>query len=73
MKFGIQIPGTVEEAMELDRGAENNLWREAIEKEWENSRVAFQLLERGKPPPVGYKEITCQLVFNIKLNMTRKA
>ena len=73
MNFGIQIPGTVREAMELDREAGNNLWREAIEKEWKNSRVAFQLLERGQPPPVGYKEITCHLIFDLKLDMTRKA
>ena len=73
MKFGIQIPGTVEEALKLDNEAGNKLWQTAIEKEWKNSRVAFKLLERGQPPPVGFKEITCHLIFDLKLDMTRKA
>ena len=37
-----------------------------------NSRVAFKLLNRGDRAPVGDKEITCHLIFDIKLDMTRK-
>ena len=37
-----------------------------------NVRVAFQLLPRDDKPPVGFKEITCHLIFDIKLDMTRK-
>ena len=32
MKFGIQILGTVEEALKLDKDAGNNLWQRAIKK-----------------------------------------
>ena len=70
MKFWIQIPGTVEQALRLDKESGNNLWQTAIEKEWKNSRIAFKLLERGEPPPVGFKEITCHLIFDLKLDMT---
>ena len=73
MKFGITIPGTVEEALELDRKNGNTLWADAIKKEMDNSRIAFRLLERGESPPRGYKEITCHLIFDLKLDMTRKA
>ena len=73
MKFGIEIPGTVEQALELDKRNGNTLWFDAITKEMENSRVAFDLLARGEPPPVGFTEITCHLVFDLKLDMTRKA
>ena len=73
MKFGIQILGMVEEVLKLDSEAGNELWRKVIEKEWKNSRVAFKMLDRGEPPPVGFKEITCHLVFDLKLDMTRKA
>ena len=38
-----------------------------------NSKVAFKLLSRGESPPVGHQEITCHLVFDLKLDMTRKA
>ena len=73
MKFGIEIPGTVEQALELDRKNGNTLWTDAISKEMKNSCVAFDLLARGEQAPKGYKEITCHLIFDLKLDMTRKA
>ena len=38
-----------------------------------NSKCAFKLLACGDRPPPGYKEILCHLVFDVKLDMTRKA
>ena len=73
MKFGIMIPGSVEEAIELDRKNGNTLWQDSIKKEMKNSKVAFSLQPRGASIPVGSTEITCHLVFDIKLDMTRKA
>ena len=73
MKFGIDIPGTVEQAIKLDTANGNTLWQDAIKKEMINSRVAFKLLEKGERPPVGHTEITCHLIFDLKLDMTRKA
>ena len=73
MKFGIEIPGTVEQALALDKKTGNTFWYDAIKKEMENSRVAFKLLPRGDSPPVGFTEITCHLIFDLKLDMTRKA
>lgn len=73
MKFGIEIPGTVEQAIALDTRNRNAFWQDAIKKEMKNARIAFALLPRGDKPPVGYKEITCHLVFDLKLDMTRKA
>ena len=73
MKFGIEIPGTVDQAVALDNQNGNTLWQDAIVKEMKNSRVAFKLLEQGEKPPVGHKEITCHLIFDLKLDMTRKA
>ena len=73
MKFGIQISGTFDQALRLDKEGGKNLWQTVIEKEWKNSRMKFKLLERGEPPPVGVKEITCHLIFDLKLDMTQKA
>ena len=73
MKFGIDVPGDVAEAMKLDAANGNSLWLDSITKEMKNSRVAFELLDKGDKAPVGYKEITCHLIFDIKLDMTRKA
>ena len=73
MKFGIDVPGSVEEAIKLDEKNGNTLWQDAIRKEMKNSRHAFKLLDRGDKAPVGFTEITCHLIFDLKLDMTRKA
>ena len=38
-----------------------------------NSRIAFEILDKDASIPVGYKEITCHLVFDVKMDLTRKA
>ena len=37
-----------------------------------NSRVTFQILEANEQPLVGYTEITCYLIFDVKIDLTRK-
>ena len=72
--FGIEIPNTVREALELDRKNGNNLWREAIEKEMKNVKVAFKLTDNvGGKETVGFQKITCHMVFVVKMDFTRKA
>ena len=73
MKFGVRIPQSVEEALELDRQNGNNLWAEAIDKEMKNSRIAFEVLDKYTPPPPGYKKITCHMNFEVKMDLRRKA
>ena len=65
-KFGVGVPSTVQEALRLVRENDNDLWATAIEKEMNNSRVAFQLLDRDDKPPVGFKKIKCYLKFDVK-------
>ena len=49
------------------------MWRKAIEKEMRNVMVAFDVRDDGKVP-IGYKEISCHLVFDIKSDtLARKA
>ena len=72
-KFGIQVPGSWEEAVKIDGANNNRLWQDAIDKEYRNAQVAFKVLSCGDRPPPGYNEILCHLVFNVKLDMTRKA
>ena len=72
-KFGIEVPSTVTEALELDRQNENNFWRDAIAKEMKNVRVAFQILDDDDAIPVGYKHLSVHLIFDVKMDMTRKA
>ena len=73
MKFGVEIPGTIEEEVSLKENNSNTLWKNCIVKETKNSRIAFKLLERHGKIPFGYTYITCHLVFDLKLYMTRKS
>ena len=38
-----------------------------------NTRTAFEVLEEGESAPVGYTQITCHLIFDVKLDLTRNA
>ena len=74
-KFGIEIPKSVEEALEIDRRNKNNLWRDAIEKEMVNIYPAFKLYEGDPKNLIGFQLIRCHMIFDIKLgeNFRRKA
>ena len=56
-KFGIQMPKTVQEALEIDRETGTDFWRKATEKEMKNVDVAFEFLEVGATIPIGYQKI----------------
>ena len=73
MKFGVVVPRTLDEAKRLDRENGNTLWIDAVEKEFKDSRIAFDPLEDGDNPPPGWSEISCHLVFDVKMNLWRKA
>jgi hypothetical protein len=72
-KFGIRLPQTVDEALAIDKETNTTYWFEAIQKEMKNVRVAFKFLEPGEKVPIGYKWIRCHLVFDVKMDFTRKA
>jgi hypothetical protein len=44
-----------------------------IAKEMKNVRVAFKFLEPSEKPVPGYKKILLRMIFNIKMDFTRKA
>ena len=80
-KFGIEIPKDVERALEIDKETGTTFWRNAIDKEMKKVLVAFEEwngtveeARRGKKL-VGYTEISCHMVFDVKMDgkFTRKA
>ena len=73
IKFGIQVPNSVEEAYKLDKENNNTHWHDAITKELKNVIVAFKLLGEGENPPIGSKEIPYHIIFDVKFDLTRKA
>jgi hypothetical protein len=38
-----------------------------------NNRAAFKFLEEDENVPVGYKWIRCHMIFDVKMDFTRKA
>jgi hypothetical protein len=72
-KFGIQLPNTIEEALAIDRETNTTFWFDVIQKEMKNVRVAFKFLDIGERVPIGYKWIKCHLIFDVKMDFTRKA
>jgi hypothetical protein len=82
-KFGIRVPKTVEEAIQIDRETNTTFWTDAIKKEMEKVGVAFEFIENWTPEQVrqgiakgdfvGFQEIDCHMVFDVKMDLTRKA
>jgi hypothetical protein len=81
-KFGIRLPKTVEEALEIDRITNTDFWKSAINKEMAKVKIAWathdghnpQQIREGKVAEfIGFQEIGCHIVFDIKMDFTRKA
>ena len=45
----------------------------ATKKEMKNVEVAFKFLDDGTKMPIGFKKITCHLIFDVNFDLTRKA
>ena len=63
-KYGIEIPRA--------RNG-NTMWRDTLKKEMYNIRVAFEILDEGAHAPHGWKQVTGHLVWDVKMDFTRKA
>lgn len=72
-KFGIEVPRSVEHALRLDRENNNTFWRDAIAKEMLNVRPAFKVLEDDENTPVGFTKLSVHMIFDVKMDLTRKA
>ena len=49
------------------------MWREAIEKEMKNVSISFHILDTDENIPVGYRHATGRIIFDVKMDFTRKA
>ena len=72
-KYGIEIPRDVEHAHEIDSRNGNTMWRDAFKKEMYNVGVAFEILDEGAHAPHGWKQVNEHLVWDVKIDFTRKA
>ena len=81
-KYGVRLLKNVEQALKLDRESGTKLWEDAINKEMRKAKVAYEEVEgctpddarHGKVPELtGYQEISCHIIFDMKIDFTRKA
>jgi hypothetical protein len=54
-KFGIELPKTVKEALEIDARTRTTYWRDALELKMKNVCVAFDILKDEDEIPPGYQ------------------
>jgi hypothetical protein len=72
-KYGIELPKDVQQALDINKKTGTTFWREAIAKEIKNMLPAFKF-NNDDSVPVGYKHITCHMIFNVKMvGLVRKA
>ncbi|CAJ1946131.1 unnamed protein product, partial [Cylindrotheca closterium] len=76
-KFGIEVPGPgpkgVARAYELDAENGTSHWSDALIREVKTILPAVTILEEDEDVPVGYQLIELITVFNVKMDLTRKA
>jgi hypothetical protein len=72
-KYGIEVPMSIEHAYSLDRENNNSLWRDALAMEMTEIGVAFGVLAEGQNAPPKWKMVTGHMVWDLKMDCTRKA
>jgi hypothetical protein len=72
-KYGIEVPTSIEHSLAMDKENGNTLWKDTLAKEMTELGVAFEVLEEEKQAPPGWKKVTGHLVWDVKMDFTRKA
>jgi len=72
-KYGFRVPRSVKEAIEIDRINGNQFWQKALKKEMTNVGIAFKILEPHEKMPVGYTKSSGHIIFDVKMDLTKKA
>ncbi|KAL7523558.1 hypothetical protein ACHAXR_000235 [Thalassiosira sp. AJA248-18] len=73
-KYGMEVPTSVKHAIEIDRKNGNTFWQDdALNKEMTNVGIAFRILEKEEALPPGYKKSSGHIIFDVKMDFTRKA
>ena len=79
-KFGVRLPHSVQEALQIDKETGTDFWWRAIQKELNKVMIAFEFDEgvtpqqirngsAGKAAYVGFQEINCHMIFDVKINI----
>jgi hypothetical protein len=76
-KYGIEMPAPrqdiIQNAIDSDRKNRDTFWMESLAKEMRNLNIAFEYLELDEKAPPGWFKASGHIVFDVKMDFTRKA
>jgi hypothetical protein len=74
-KFGVQVPRTHQQAIELDKKNGNTKWQDAEATEMGQLLEYKTFVDEGKggQAPAGYKKIRCHIIYDVKHDGRHKA
>jgi len=72
-KYGIEVPTSVTHAIRIDTKNGNTFWCDTIDKEMTNVAAAFHILDDSNNLAPGYTKSSGHLIFDVKMDFTRKA
>jgi hypothetical protein len=72
-KYGIELPTSITHSLAIDKRNGNSLWKDALATEMTEVGVAFEVLDEGISAPKGWSKVTGHLVWDVKMDFTRKA
>ena len=67
-KYSVQIPSTVQEAYMFDKANGHTFCCDALNKDMENLKLAFDIFPGGKSPPVHYFKESGYFIFDVSMN-----
>jgi hypothetical protein len=72
-KYGIELPSSILNAIEIDCRSGNTFCQDALAKEMGNVCVAFEILGQNAKAPPGWHKALGHIVFYVKMDFTQKA
>ena len=72
-KYGIEIPTSIDDAKRIDGENKNTFWTDALRKEMGNVGIAFEIQPQGARPPPGWTRASGHIIWDVKMDFTRKA
>ena len=72
-KYGIEVPTSIKDALRLDKKNGNSFWTDSVNLEMSNVGIAFEVLRAGEKAPPGWRKSSGHIIFDVKMDFTRKA
>ena len=72
-KYGIEVPTSTNNALCIDKENGNMCWTNTVNLEMSKIGTAFDVLKRGQQALPGWRKSSGHIIFDVKMDFTRKA